>query len=71
MSYIIYRNVGQVDRVSYWWLIRFAESLTAIALPESSEPRNLPDWYESRGIASVNWIITIVLPEQRAKIKII
>jgi len=24
-----------------WWLTRFAESLTAIALPESSEPASL------------------------------
>jgi len=52
-----------------WWLTRFAESLTAIALPETSEPGKLPKCYESRGNASVNWINTPVLPEQRANNK--
>jgi len=47
------------------------ESPSAIALPESSAPGKLPDWYESRGIVSVKLINNVVLPEQQAKIKII
>jgi len=54
-----------------WQLILCAESPSAIPLPWSSTPGKLPDWYESRGIESVKWINNVVLPKQRAKIKII
>jgi len=67
ISYII--MLDKSIEFAIWWLTWFAESLTAIVIPESSKPGKLPDWYESWGIASVNWINTIVLPEQRANIK--